>query len=212
MSISVLFRLSGVSLLLGGLLGGLAVAFHPSNMVDPVNVPVHLALYTAVMLIALGLPGLYARQADHAGTLGLAGLVALFMGLVFGDPIHSVLEFTVVPVLAQSAAGPRLLDGGPPGLMGPLMVAIPILLIGLLTTAITSFRAGVLPRWPAVVAVAAVFLVPVGFALSGRGPNAAAIFNVGPALVYLSMAAWGYVLIADSLGSAVVRRTVVAPA
>ncbi len=100
MSNSTLFRLSGISLLLGGLLGAVAVALHPSNMIDPANMPVHLALYTAVMLTALGLPALYARQAERAGVLGLIGTVVFFFGLVFADPIHSVLEFTVAPMNA----------------------------------------------------------------------------------------------------------------
>jgi hypothetical protein len=47
-----------------------------------VNIPVHLALYAAVILIALGLPGLYARQAERARVVGLIGTVLLFFGLV----------------------------------------------------------------------------------------------------------------------------------
>jgi hypothetical protein len=194
MSASSLFRLSGISLILGGLLGTFAVALHPSNMIDPANIPVHLALYSAVMLIALGLPGLYARQAERAGVLGLIGTVVLFFGLVFVDPIHSVLEFTVVPMLGADPATRPLLDGPPPGLMGPLLMAVPVLLIGLLVMAIASIRAAVFPRWPAALAVATVVMVVVGFALSGPGPSESPVSEIGPALLYLTLAVYGYVL------------------
>jgi hypothetical protein len=202
MSNSTLFRLSGISLVLGGLLGAVAVALHPSNMIDPVNIPVHLALYSAVMLIALGLPGLYVRQAERSGVVGLIGTVVLFFGLVFADPIHSVLEFTVVPVLAADPATRPLLDGPPPGLMGPLMIAVPVLLIGLIVTAISSVRAGIFPRWPAALGFAAVVMVVAGFALSGPGPSESPVSEIGPALLYLTMAAFGYVLAANRVRTA----------
>jgi hypothetical protein len=171
MSPSILFRLSGISMLLGGVLGTVAVALHPANMTDAVNIPVHLALYTAVMLVALGLPGFYARQAERAGVLGLIGTAALFLGLVFADPIHSVLEFTVIPVLASNPAARPILDGPPPGLMEPLMVAIPVLLIGLVLLAIASLRAGIFPRWPAIMAFATAVMVPHAGGLWLRAHN-----------------------------------------
>jgi len=127
----------------------------------------------------------------------LTGTVVFFLGLVFADPIHSVLVFTVVPVLAADPATQPVLDGPPPGLMGPLMVAVPVLLIGLLVMGITSIRAGILPRWPAAMAFATVVMVPVGFALSGPGPSESPVSEIGPALLYLTMAAYGYVLAAN---------------
>jgi hypothetical protein len=126
MSTPTLFRLNGISLLLGGLLGAIAVALHPVEMTDPTSVPVHLALYAAVMLVALGLPGLYARHAARTGPLTLIGTVAVFLGLVFADPIHSVLAMTGIPVFAADPATRALLDGPPPGLMGLLLAAVPI--------------------------------------------------------------------------------------
>lgn len=199
MSSSILFRLSGIALILGGLLGTTAVALHPSNNIDPANIPVHLALYTAVMLVGLGLPGLYARQARQAGLTGLIGTIVVFFGLVFADPIHSVAEFTVVPLLASDPATRPLLAGPPPGLMGPLMIAIPVLLIGLLVMAVGSMRAGILPRWPAALAFATVIMVVAGFATSGPVPDSSPVSEIGPALLYLTMAAYGYVLAANQV-------------
>jgi hypothetical protein len=115
--------------------------------------------------------------------------------MVFSDPIHSVLSFTVIPVIAADPALQPLLDGPPPGLMGPLMVSIPVLLLGLLVTAIVSLRARVLPRWPAAVALAAVILLPLGLALSGPDSTESILGEVGAALLYLSMAAFGFVLL-----------------
>lgn len=212
MSNSILFRLSGIALILGGLLGAAAVALHPSNNIDPVNVPVHLALYTAVMLVAVGLPGLYARQAAQAGVTGLIGTIVVFFGLVFADPIHSVALFTVVPLLASDPATRPLLAGPPPGLMGPLMIAFPILLIGLLVMAVGFLRAGIFPRWPAAVAFATVIMVIAGFAISGPIPDGSPVAEIGPALLYLTMAAYGYVLAANQVRTpAATHQATVAP-
>jgi len=75
------------------------------------------------MVILLGLPGFGARLAASAGALGLGAMVVLFLGTAFGDPIHSVLFFTVVPALTASPTGRELFAGPPPGLMDPVQMA-----------------------------------------------------------------------------------------
>ncbi|MBV9897138.1 MAG: hypothetical protein JO020_23475 [Chloroflexi bacterium] len=193
----ILFRLSGASLLLGGLLAAIAMIFHPTDMTDPANVPVHLALYTAVMLIALGLPGLYGRFALQTGRTGLVGIVLLFVGAVFADPIHSVLEFTVVPVIAADPSTRSLLDGPPPGLMGPLMLAIPVLLLGMIVWSVSVIRGKTVPRWPAVMSLAGVAAVMAGMIASGGQPGGSTLSEVGPGILYLSLAAFGLVLVTE---------------
>ena len=202
MSNATLFRLNGLTLVLGGVLGGVASAVHPPDLTDPINVPVHLALYVAIMLIALGLPGLYLRHSEATKVAGLIGMVMLFFGIVFGDTIHSVIEFTVMPVITANPDTAALMHGGPPGLMAPLMIAFPVLLLGQLIFAITWLRAAELPRWPAVVACASVVLVIAGFPFNGTP-----LRDAGPALLYFSMAIYGWELLAQRQSTAATRLT-----
>jgi hypothetical protein len=57
------------------LVGNDAVAYS-----SPTWVPAHLVYWVSVMLMQLGLVGLYSRQAEETGWLGLAGFVLAFFG------------------------------------------------------------------------------------------------------------------------------------
>jgi hypothetical protein len=46
------------------------------------SLPVDTALFAGALLLMLGLPGMYARQADAAGWPGLAGHILLAVGAV----------------------------------------------------------------------------------------------------------------------------------
>jgi hypothetical protein len=76
--------------------------------------------------------------------------------------------------------------------------------------AVAFFRANELPRWPAALAVAAVMATVLGFALAGPGEGGP-VGEVGPALLYLTMAAYGFVLATNPLGSASTRAAETAP-
>ena len=77
MATATLIRLSGLSLLVSGLL---AIIIHLVALLnpqvidpqadDPLTLPAYLVASTAVLLLLLGLPGLYARQAARAGVMG----------------------------------------------------------------------------------------------------------------------------------------------
>lgn len=182
------YRLSGIAMLAGGLLATVAVAFHPEDPFNPRNVPVHLTLYTGVMLVLLGLPGLGARIASKSPVLGLTGMVLLFLGLAYEDPLHSVIEFTVIPTLAANPATRPLLDGPPPRTLLLFQnLALAPLAIGLILLAIAIWRTSALPRWLAIPMLATIVLVPVSFAVPPLGP-------AGPGVLYLSLAAAGWTL------------------
>jgi hypothetical protein len=70
-----------------------------------------LRLIAFGLLLPLGLVGLYARQAEAAGPLGLLGFVVAFAGTVLVSGFVWVDTF-VAPELATSA--PRLIEAGPP--------------------------------------------------------------------------------------------------
>ena len=99
------------------------------------------------VLILLGLVGIYSRQAEEAGILGLIGFLAAFvtMTLVVG----AFWTFTfVAPSVAMEA--PAFLDGEP---AGPLGVGFILTFFsfpaGLALFGIATFRARVFPRMAA---------------------------------------------------------------
>jgi hypothetical protein len=143
-----LIWLSGVSLMLGGLLatfGWILFAwFDPTHRAydQPFWLPFNFLVIFGGFFIALGLPGLYASQAQQSGIIGLLGFFILFTGIVFAYiAVHSIETMTVPNV--------------PRGMMIIVSFAAPSLLVGGLLTAYTLWRAGVYPPWLAVALVAA---------------------------------------------------------
>ena len=197
----MLYRLSGVSLLLGGALGALAQLIHPADPQGPADwpqyaqagQPLHLMLYFAVMLVLLGLPGMYARQSDKTGLAGLAGFLLLFFGLPFVDLIHSVINFSILPsVVAQ--APDQAMDVINAAIADPAWAILqslgfPLLGLGVIITGITTIRARVFPRWtgwlilsPPVVGILSMFLpLPPTVGTSFDG-----------VVLYLALAGFGY--------------------
>jgi hypothetical protein len=149
-------------------------------------------------LFLIGLAGLYARQAEEAGWLGLIGFVlfsaswALQSGFVFA-------ELFVLPPLATAA--PQFIDSylgvvnGSPGEMdiGALVPAYTVVgilyLLGGLVFGIAMVRAGVLPRWPAILLAATAVLTPFAALLPHAQQRFAAV-PMGIALAWLGYSLW----------------------
>lgn len=143
-----LIWLSGLALLLGGLLataGWLLFArFDPTHRAyaERFWLPFNFLVIGGGFLMVLGLPGFYAVQARQAGILGLAGFVIFFAGILFAYiAVHSIQTMTMPNV--------------PPGMMIIVSFAAPSLLIGGLLTALATWRAGVYPSWVAVALIVA---------------------------------------------------------
>ena len=140
----------------------------------PAWVPAHLLGWVSVTLMHLGLIGLYLRQAQQTGRLGLVSFVLAFLGGLFAGTIQ-YLNSTVIPLIAAQA--PSLFDQAstPPPFAPPLFVlgfVLGHILFGLVTA-----RAGVLPR-------GAGLLVMVGMTVFfiGEIPFFASRLAGGPAL------------------------------
>lgn len=170
MSSAKLYRLSGVSLFLGGLLavlGTIPMFFISDDSASTISAIVALTRVLGEMLIVVGLPGMYTRQAARAGILGLAGfLFTLFYILLQGVAGDTINAF-VVPFIASAA--PSLLKGPLPagweiflfvaGLLG--LVGGVLLGIAVLRAAIFSRAAGILLIVGAVLAFLGNFLFPL---------------------------------------------------
>jgi hypothetical protein len=196
---SNLTRWAGLSAVLGGSLFVGIQPIHPPETLASVTtaawITVHYVGVAMCFLILLGVTGIYARQADKTGWLGLAGFI--LFGLMW--VITAAFQFTeglILPLLATDApqfvAGVVGIPGGTAsevslGILPAVYSLTSVLyLLGGVMLGIATFRAGILPRWAgaglAVGTVAPLVLalllphefirlaaVPVGFALVGLG-------------------------------------------
>ncbi len=142
---------SGLSLILGALAVGVGiVSFAVRPLIaQPLPTANAALLMVAAAAFLLGLPGMYAAQADATGALGLAGHALLATGIL----------------LLVAVAAPPLLDpthNVPPGESVLAFVLGIALTLGLLLTGIATLQAGIFPRPAAVmilVATAGFFFV-----------------------------------------------------
>src|ERR687886_536406 len=200
---SNLIRRTGLAAVLAGLIFAGIQPIHPPDVVASVTTSawaIITPLKTAMcLLFLLGIAGLYARQVDEAGWLGLAG--ALLLGLSWA--LQSTFVFAeafILPPLAATA--PAFVDGflgisyghtgnvnlGALPTIYSLGVGITYMLGGLLF-GIATFRAGILPRVPAGLLAIAATLTPLAALLPHAQQRYAAI-PVALALAWLGYTLW----------------------
>lgn len=143
---TTLYRLSGVSLVLGCVLLIVGDIIRIGAGTDPASTLLASGWFLqgiGSVLAALGLPGLYARYAAAVGVLGLVGVVGIAMFLflfgIFGCLVHAL----VLPVLAKQPSGvpPR-----PVGVDMAFITGVIFVVVGCLCMGIATIRAHVLPR------------------------------------------------------------------
>jgi hypothetical protein len=134
-------RASGLALIAGALcVGGalLVVSLRHQGLSSPV---VDTILLAGAILLTLGWPGMYARQAGVAGWLGLAGYALLQVGNVL-----------LIVAAAQPLFTPSIKGLGESAAAFFLAVS---LLLGLILTAVATLRAAIFPRWSGILLLAA---------------------------------------------------------
>ena len=192
MSASNLIRWAGLSLVVTGVLLVVDPIIHPAD--DPTSLATSLwaiAHYLALGSLVFGLlgtVGLYARQVEEAGSLGLVGFLMLFVALALFTGL-TFFEAFILPVLATEA--PQFVGGLFAGeislgvLETVILVAGPLEVIGGLLFGIAIIRAGILPRWAAIL-----FIIGI---LPGRfGPEVVA--RIGSVVLGIGLAWLGYAL------------------
>ena len=197
-----IIRWTGLAATVAGIIFAVIQPIHPPDVVASVTTSawaIITPLKTAMcLLFLLGIAGLYARQVDEAGWLGLAG--ALLLGLSWALQTAFVFaEAFIAPPLAATA--PAFVDGylgisyGHTGgidfgALPALYALVGILyMLGGLVFGIATFRAGVLPRWPAGL-LAIVSVVTPAAALLPHALQRLAGMPVGLALAWLGFALW----------------------
>ena len=208
MSTIKLIRWSGLALMFGGITLATGPFTHPpadtaEYALYPLWVPSHLLGSIALLLIALGLVGLYARQSEKMGLAGLIGFVLTFVGSTLTAGTLLFIDVVVFPFIAARELDWLDAPNGALRASSAFQLAAGLgalsLLLGLLLFAIITLRARVLPRWGAWLIiltfplgiVGGVFISFIG-ALSQEilQTLAGSVF----AVIGLGLAAWGWEL------------------
>jgi len=176
---------------------------HPPDTLSAVTTAawatVHYLGIAMCFLNLLGITGIYARQAQQAGWLGLAGF--LLFGLMWAvTASFQFVEALILPQLANDA--PKFVLGflgitsGSPsevslGILPAVYSATSVLyLLGGVLLGIATFRAGILPRWAGgALAVATVAPLALSLLLPHEFLRLAAV-PIGVALVWLGYVLW----------------------
>lgn len=206
MSSRTLYRLSGGTLIAASLLNIVIsilsnVLFSGGRNTTPQEymsqgwLLVALVSLIGSLLFAIGLPGMYLRQAGRAGVLGLVGFILVF----FDSLLHgafSALQVTALPLLAQVA--PKLLAGEtlPGGMFLFLLVFSLLDVIGAILLGIATLRAHVFPQLAGVLLI----IAGIGAGLMFVAPSA--ITEIAASIVFDAAFLWcGYVLLAGGRGT-----------
>jgi hypothetical protein len=197
-----LIRWSGPAAIAAGLSYALVGVFHPPNVVASVTTTAWLIVHVLAMATSifglLGLSGLYARQAEKSGWLGLAGylLLSLWLALVLG---FAFVEVFILPALATVAptfvaSWLAMFNGGDSAInLGSLptlwLLTGPIYILGGLLFGIATFRARILPRWAGVLLAVGTVMGPLA-ALVPLDLQPKVAVPVGLALIWLGYSLW----------------------
>ncbi len=155
-----LIRWAGLSAAAAGLIFAGIQPIHPPDVIASVNTSAFIiitSLKTVMCLLGLfGIAGLYARQVEKTGWLGLAGYLllttfyAVQMCFAFAEPLILPLLTTVAPTFVESVMGLSSGASGPMnlGAFATIYSLLPLVyLLGLILFGIAIFRAAILPRW-----------------------------------------------------------------
>jgi hypothetical protein len=200
---SKLTRWAGLSAVVAGIIFAGIQPIHPPDVVESVTTSAWAIITTAktamCLLFLLGITGIYARQANKAGWLGLTGFLILACSWTF-QTAFVFAEAYILPPLAAEA--PKFVDGilgisyGRPSEVDlGLVPALYQILVGLtymlggLVFGIATLRAAVLPRRPAALLAIAATLTPAAVLFPHHIQRFAAI-PVALALAWLGYTLW----------------------
>ena len=204
MTASTLIRLAGLSSMLAGASYVVVGFFHPLNILSSVTTPTWAIVHvfaTALGFFGLfGMAGLYTRQAEKSGWLGLAGFILLSLWLAIVMCFSFVEAFMLPQLATQSPAFVAALLGMFTGSAGDINLGIlpllwtlsgPMYMLGGLLFGIATFRAGILPRGAAVILAFGTALAPIAALLPPEHEGLVTV-PVGLGLAWL-----GYALLSE---------------
>jgi hypothetical protein len=193
-------RLGGVTLLMGGVLAGIAHTIHPAPPQTPqalssymhATVTAHLILGFAILLVCMGLPFLCARLSQPGAVLPSLAYPLLFFGLMSAEFLHCPVEIALFPEFqslgfdrASQIAGHIFSGESVYGRVQSL--SLPVLVVGVLCLLLAT-RRHQLPRWPAFFLVAFFLFLAASFVPLPRGIPAGRLFAIS---LYVAFAGYG---------------------
>jgi hypothetical protein len=197
-----LIRWSGLAAIAGGLIFAGIQPIHPADIVASVTTGLWATIISLKLAMCLffliGFTGLYARQADKVGWLGLTGFLLLIVswflqtGFVFAELFLLPPLATAAPEYVASFLG---IVNGTPGEanIGAILPAYGVVgityLVGGLAFGIATIRAYILPRGPAALLALTALVTPAAALLPHAIQRYAAV-PMGLALITLGYALW----------------------
>ncbi len=200
---SKLIQSAGLSAVVAGLLFVAIQPLHPAETLAAVTTSawanVHYATLVMAMLFVFGLAGIYARQVEETGWLGLIGFLAVSIGFLVQAGFGFVEAF-VSPILAASQ--PDYVQGLL-GLVGgttneanlgavPVVFSVTGMLFvgGCLLFGLASLRAGVVSRWASALFGFGWLAVGPVIALLPHGAERLTAVPIGLGLAWLGISLW----------------------
>lgn len=199
-TVSYLIRWSGLSAMAAGIIFAGIQPIHPPDVIASVttNAFIIITSFKAIMSLfgIFGIAGLYARQVEETGWMGLAGylLLTIFyavqMCYSFAEPTILPLLVPVAPTFVTSVM--QMASQSPTdmnlGAFATVFSLLPIFyLLGLLLFGIAMFRARILSRWAAGL-LALSGPIAVVLSLLGHPLDRLAAVPMGIALAWLGYA------------------------
>ena len=199
---SKLIRWAGLSALIAGISYIFVGILHPANVLSSAITTeweiAHIFAIAMSFFGIYGMTGLYVKQAEKSGGLGLVGFVmfSLWLAIVM---CFSFIEAFILPQLATIA--PMYVDGFMGiftsttseidfGILPTLWtLSAPLYMFGGLLFGIATFRAGILSRWAGVVFAIGTMMAPVAAMLPADYQSIVTI-PVGVGLAWLGYALW----------------------
>jgi hypothetical protein len=202
MSLKTMVRWSGLACIVGGFCLAGFVLVHPWDQLLGAAIArtarwqiAHTLHFVGALFALLGLLGIFARQREQLGPLGIAGFIFSFIGNAMFLGTGMITAF-IWPMLALDApatvepGGP--IFGWPHSLLAFALTAV-TLIIGYVLFGIAMLRVGIFPRWSILMLVTGAILGmlpphPMG-ALPWWGLVSGGVLY-GAALVWLGSILW----------------------
>jgi len=166
MSYTTLERLGGLAALAGGVLivitglvGLIALDYEDfdETALTGAYAVTSLLYLLAVILVLGGLVGLYARQLEAAGSLGVFGFLLAFFGMAL---LVGAVWFQAIAAPTLALAVPGFFEDDPAGWLGWGMgLAYVLAALGWLVFGLATLRAHVYPRWAAILLIVGAVLL-----------------------------------------------------
>jgi hypothetical protein len=166
--------------------------YSPAVRAYALNGAVHLTKVAAVLVLTTGLLLLASRLRPRLGRVGPGAMGAVALAVLGAVP-YSLAEATLDSDLSPTAANDRLdaIYADHFWIAGAGMVALPVILVGIVTLAVAVLRRRALPAWAPILSLLA---IPVAV-LAGVAGEADLPIPHPPTWLFLGLSAYGIALL-----------------